>query len=108
MKPTLFTDDMVPTDIDKPMMAHGKALIGLSNILPTRCDGINGEHIAYPFPCSCDGVGWLYPDMPDDFEAEKAITPRFEVPRGEAHCRETWRAMGILEEERCQEHSLNN
>ncbi len=114
MKPTLYADDL----------EHGDALIwnsdmndALKRILPRRCprrlpDDLGGGHTDIDLrfriqdgepstevvEChDCDGRGWLYPDLPDDWDDWG--TPNYvEEPDWEFFCLTAWRTMGILED----------
>ncbi len=118
MRPTLYAND-IPDDLQVvgdvvPALNGAIALRNVKRILPLRCfdskacDPLNDDEFGVGHQ-ECDGRGFLYPDPPDWWTAgyvdEVAATMEQQHPgtlKGlwEEHLRETWRAMGILEEDR--------
>ena len=108
MRPTLFAD-AIPDEIHserKYWMNAREALRVLKPILPKRCGRCLGEGRSMEATeefgpetlerCdTCEGRGWLYPDMPD-WWAEDWNPPDLMWRR---QCTYTWRVLGILEDE---------
>lgn len=100
MRPTLYADDL---NVGL-YLGHG----ALSRVLPRRClacRGANPGHRAATAPgpnCKgCDGPGFRTPDPPDWWiEWQRTDFPSIPMRvHWEATCRDTWRLLGILEED---------
>ena len=97
MKLTLYAEDVENAAVSKAVWAKG--LDSLQRILPTRCPRENETNPAEPHGCAtCERRGWLYPDPPDWWGRGTPEDYEGSGRRWEAHCWDTWRAMGILEE----------
>ena len=101
MKPTLYAEELPTRAANKDWLA---ALSALAKVLPRRCPDKIQHDPKWQMYTACLGGcgerGWLYPDTPDWWAERKRSSGRLTVQLlWELHCRDSWRAMGILEEE---------
>ncbi len=110
MRPTLYADTLLVNaeEHNGMLLFDNDAADALIAILPLRCP-CDTQPTSIKPPVDCDGLGFLYPDPPDwwtagwvdeiaaDMERRNPGTMKAEW---EVHLRQTYRAMGILEEDR--------
>ena len=87
--------DTVEQQASNKLYALRKSLDVLARILPWRCGNCEGTAVSCP---ACEGRGFLYPPMPDWFEAHFFPDTGQAEEAWQFHLETVWRAMGITED----------